>query len=83
VLVVENVATFRKVICSTLGKRPGLQVICELSDGLEAVQKAEELRPDLILLDIGLLTSEWNRSRPIDSHAYPGIQNNLRESGIF
>lgn len=30
------------------------QVIGEASDGLEAVQKAEELQPDLILLDIGL-----------------------------
>jgi CheY-like chemotaxis protein len=29
-------------------------VICEASDGSEAVQKAEELRPNLILLDIGL-----------------------------
>jgi len=28
--------------------------VCELSDGLAAVQKAEELKPDLILLDIGL-----------------------------
>lgn len=27
-----------------------------MSDGLEAVQKAEELQPDLILLDIGLPT---------------------------
>jgi DNA-binding NarL/FixJ family response regulator len=33
-----------------------LQVIGEASDGLEAVQKAEELKPDLILLDIGLPT---------------------------
>lgn len=31
-----------------------MQVICEVSNGLEAVQKAEELKPDLILLDIGL-----------------------------
>jgi DNA-binding NarL/FixJ family response regulator len=29
-------------------------VICEASDGLEAVQKAEELQPDLIVLDLGL-----------------------------
>lgn len=28
--------------------------MCELADGLEAVQKAEELKPDLILMDIGL-----------------------------
>jgi DNA-binding NarL/FixJ family response regulator len=33
-----------------------LQVIGVASDGLEAVQKAEELRPDLILLDLGLPT---------------------------
>jgi CheY-like chemotaxis protein len=33
-----------------------LEVVCELSDGLAAVQKAEELNPDLILLDIGLPT---------------------------
>jgi len=31
-----------------------LQIIGEVSDGLEAVQKAEELKPDLIVLDIGL-----------------------------
>lgn len=31
-----------------------MEVVCELSDGLAAVQKAEELKPDLILLDIGL-----------------------------
>jgi len=36
-----------------LGERPELQIGGEASDGLEAVQKAEELRPDLILLDIG------------------------------
>ena len=56
VLVVEDFAPFRKFICSTLGKRPNLRVICEVSDGQDAVQKAEELKPDLILLDIGLPT---------------------------
>ena len=56
VLVVEDFAPFRQFVCSTLGKRRDLQVICDVSDGLEAVQKAEELKPDLILLDIGLPT---------------------------
>ena len=37
-------------------KSPALQVIGEASDGLEAVQKTEELHPDLIVLDIGLPT---------------------------
>jgi DNA-binding NarL/FixJ family response regulator len=34
--------------------RPEWQVICEASDGLEAVKKHGEVKPDLILLDIGL-----------------------------
>ena len=54
VLVVEDFDPFRRFVCSTLGKRPELQIVGEASDGLEAVHKAEELQPDLILLDIGL-----------------------------
>jgi DNA-binding NarL/FixJ family response regulator len=54
ILVVEDYEPFLRFICSTLEKRPELQVIYRASDGLEAVQKAEDLQPDLILLDIGL-----------------------------
>jgi DNA-binding NarL/FixJ family response regulator len=56
VLIVEDFQPFREFICSTLAKRSDLQVIAEVSDGLEAVQKAVEFKPDLILLDIGLPT---------------------------
>ena len=54
VVVVEDHEQFRRLICSTLGKVPELQIVAEVSDGLAAVQKAEELQPDLVLLDIGL-----------------------------
>lgn len=56
VLVVEDFVAFRQFICSILVKRKELQVIGEVSDGLDAVQKVQELQPDLILLDIGLPT---------------------------
>ena len=56
VLVVDDYEPFRRFICSTLRKRPALQIVGETSDGLEAVHKAEELQPDLIVLDIGLPT---------------------------
>jgi DNA-binding NarL/FixJ family response regulator len=56
VLLAEDSVLFRRFISSTLAERRDLQVICEVSDGLEAVQKAEELKPDLILLDMGLPT---------------------------
>ena len=52
--MVEDSEEFRKFICSTLGERPELQVVGEVTDGLQAIQKAEELQPDLIVLDIGL-----------------------------
>ena len=56
VLVVEDFLPFRQFIRATLARNGDLQVICEVADGLEAVQKAQELQPDLILLDIGLPT---------------------------
>jgi DNA-binding NarL/FixJ family response regulator len=54
VLVVEDFEPFRLFIRSMLSKRTDLQIVCEVSDGLEAVCKAEELQPDSVLLDIGL-----------------------------
>jgi DNA-binding NarL/FixJ family response regulator len=54
VLVVDDYEPFRRFVCLALEKRSEWQIIAEASDGLEAVQKAEELQPDLIVLDIGL-----------------------------
>ena len=54
VLVVDDFEPWCCVICSMLQKEPGLQVVGEVSDGLEAVQRARELQPDLILLNVGL-----------------------------
>src|SRR5579864_7298355 len=54
ILVVDDFEPFRRFLCETLQARPELQAVGEASDELQAVQKAEELQPDLILLDIGL-----------------------------
>lgn len=55
-LLVDDYEHWRNYVRLLLLKRPEWQVIGEASDGPEAVQKAEELKPDLILLDIGLPT---------------------------
>jgi DNA-binding NarL/FixJ family response regulator len=54
VLLVDDFRPWFRVVFAILGKQSELEVIGEASDGLEAVQKAQELQPDLILLDIGL-----------------------------
>jgi len=54
VLVIEDHEPFRRLLCSTLESRPELRVIGEVSDGLAAVNRSNELQPDLIVLDIGL-----------------------------
>ena len=45
---------FAKLFVQRLGERPELQVVGEVTDGLQAIQKAVELQPGLIVLDIGL-----------------------------
>ena len=54
VMVVDDFEPWRRHICSVLKTQTEIEVIAQVLDGLEAVQKAQELRPDLILLDIGL-----------------------------
>jgi len=56
ILVVDDFEAWRRFYCSALQKQREFQVVGEVSDGLEAVHQAEELQPDLILLDIGLPT---------------------------
>jgi DNA-binding NarL/FixJ family response regulator len=53
-LVVDDHAVFRRVVCALLSKEPTLDVICQTASGEDAVKKAAELHPDLIILDIGL-----------------------------
>ena len=54
ILLVEDFVPWHRVIRSLLQENAELQVIAEVTNGLEAVGKAIELQPDLVLLDIGL-----------------------------
>ncbi len=52
VLVVDDHALFREGLGLIISNQPDMVVVGEAGDGLEAVSKAAELKPDLILMDI-------------------------------
>jgi len=54
ILLVDDFEPYRRFVLSELAPQPEFEVIGHAEDGLEAVQRAEELQPDLILLDVGL-----------------------------
>jgi DNA-binding NarL/FixJ family response regulator len=54
ILLVDDFKNWLRQVRLLLQPRPECQVIAEASDGRESVEKAEVLKPHLILLDIGL-----------------------------
>jgi DNA-binding NarL/FixJ family response regulator len=54
ILVADDFARWPRFISSIIVKHIDWHIVGEAADGFETVQKAEELKPDLILLDIGL-----------------------------
>ena len=54
ILLVEDSLPFRDFISRDLRSRPELELVGEVSDGLAAIQQAQDLQPDMVILDIGL-----------------------------
>jgi len=52
VLLADDHALFREGLASIIQAQPDMEIVGEANDGLEALVKAKELKPDLILMDI-------------------------------
>ncbi len=52
VLLADDHALFREGLASIIQAQPDMEIVGEANDGLEALVKARELKPDLILMDI-------------------------------
>ena len=54
VLVVDDHAAFRRIVCELLQESPGVRIVGEAADGLDAVHQAAALCPDVVILDMSL-----------------------------
>src|SRR5262249_970798 len=54
ILIADDFEAWRSEVRNLLGERADWEVICEVADGLPAVQRASQLHPDVVLLDIAM-----------------------------
>ena len=94
ILVVDDNESVRKKICERLTSRDEFEVICEAVNGLEGVRNAEELQPDIVVLDISMpvfggieAAARIRRVAPkarivfLSQHKLPGIAEAALASG--
>ena len=73
VLVVDDLEFWREFVSSALEKEASVEIVCKASNGLQAIQMAEKLRPMVVLLDIsmpglnGLEAAGWIRKLSPDT----------------
>ena len=76
VLLADDHESFRRILSAFLKAQQGIEIVGEAADGCEAVEKAEHLHPDLILMDIHM---------PLQNgiEATKTIKNHLPSTRIF
>ena len=58
ILVVDDHLVVRSGIRTLLGRHPDWEVIDEAEDGFQAVEKANRLKPDVVVLDLSMPENE-------------------------
>lgn len=71
VLVVDDHALFRRGLEIVLAQEEDIQVIGEAGDGAEAVEKAADLLPDIVLMDVRMPRRGGSRRAPRSRRSRP------------
>ena len=74
VLVVDDAEDLRTLLHLKLDRCEGLEVVGEAEDGVDAVEQATRLQPDLVLLDIAMPRMDGLEALPLIRQAVPGVR---------
>jgi DNA-binding NarL/FixJ family response regulator len=73
VLLVDNHAVFRHVIRTLLTQYSDIEVVGEAANGLQAVERADTLHPDVILMDVNMPTMNGIDATRFITVRYPKV----------
>lgn len=74
VLLVDDAEDLRVLLRLAMMKSNGLTVVGEAADGVEAVQRATELQPDLVMLDLAMPRMDGLEALPLIRAAVPDVR---------
>ena len=72
VLLVDDMAGLRKLVRMTLESSDRFIVVGEAGDGVEAIERARDLTPDVVLLDLSMPRMDGLEALPLILDASPG-----------
>ncbi len=75
ILLADDHAVVRDGVRALLEKQPDMEVVAEAADGHEAVQLADDLQPDVVVMDIGMpnLNGIDATKRILTAHPHLGV----------
>ena len=74
VLIVDDHALMRAGLQALLGTQPDIEVVGQAASGIEAVRQAEELEPDIILMDISMAGLDGVQATQKIKHLQPDVK---------
>ena len=94
VLVVDDHPAFRKALTSALRMVDGFEIVGEVGGGVAACEEAEEVTPDVVLMDLSMpdlsgidAMKRIHERKPdlpvviLTAHADAGVEREAREAG--
>lgn len=73
ILIADDSESIRMVIRNFLENREGFEVCGEAANGVDAIEKAKELKPDLIILDLAMPRMNGAAAASILKSTMPGV----------